>query len=108
MSIAELSENRPVAYVSDNAQLDVLGFDASLPAEYSCQVWIYSEDCGGFSAELIALPGVVSQGETEEEAIANLREAFKGISSLIGRPVPRFRGPTRFRGIDPQTRRKSG
>ena len=46
--------------------------------EYVCRVWIHRETCGGFSAEVITLPGVVSQGETEEGAIANLREAFKG------------------------------
>jgi predicted RNase H-like HicB family nuclease len=61
-----------------NAKVDVSGFDAPSPDGHVCRVWIHREDCGGFSAEIVTLPGVVSQGETEEEAIANLREAFKG------------------------------
>lgn len=64
--------------VSDNAQVRVFGFDATVPSEYSCRVWVHREACGGFSAEIITLPGVASQGNTEDEAIANLREAFKG------------------------------
>lgn len=35
-----------------------------------------SED-GGFSAYVPALPGCLSEGETEEEALANLREAIE-------------------------------
>lgn len=35
-----------------------------------------SED-GGFSAYVQALPGCVSEGETEEETLANIREAIE-------------------------------
>ena len=45
---------------------------------FDCRVWIHLEECGGFSAEVVSLPGVVSQGETEGEAVKNLREAFQG------------------------------
>jgi predicted RNase H-like HicB family nuclease len=31
---------------------------------------------GGFTAYVSALPGYFSEGETEEEAIANIREAI--------------------------------
>ncbi len=58
--------------------VSVSGYDASPPEQYVCRVWVHEESCGGFSAEVITLPGVVSQGDTEEDAIANLREAFKG------------------------------
>jgi len=59
----------------DNAQVS---FDAPATAQYVFRIWIHEESCGGFSAEVIELPGVVSQGPTENEAIANLRDAFKG------------------------------
>ena len=35
-----------------------------------------SED-GGFSAYVPALPGCISEGETAEEALANIREAIE-------------------------------
>ena len=39
---------------------------------------ILEEDVGGYWAEIPALPGCVSQGETMEELVANLREAIEG------------------------------
>jgi len=33
------------------------------------------EDTGGYSVEIPALPGCLSQGETFEEALANIKEA---------------------------------
>jgi hypothetical protein len=34
---------------------------------------------GGYTAVLTALPGCVTEGETREEALANLREALEGM-----------------------------
>ena len=45
---------------------------------YECRAILHPEPEGGFSAIAIRLPGVASQGETEEEALANLKEAFSG------------------------------
>jgi predicted RNase H-like HicB family nuclease len=39
------------------------------------KVLIRSEDVGGYSASIPALPGCHSQGETLEETLANTREA---------------------------------
>jgi predicted RNase H-like HicB family nuclease len=64
--------------MSDNASVSDFVFHESAPEEYVCRVWLHPESCGGFTAEVITLPGVASQGSTEEETIANLREAFKG------------------------------
>ena len=42
------------------------------------KVRIYREPEGGFSAAVPALPGCVTEGETREELLANLREAIEG------------------------------
>jgi predicted RNase H-like HicB family nuclease len=39
---------------------------------------IYREPEGGYSAAVPALPGCVTEGETREELLANLREAVQG------------------------------
>ena len=47
------------------------------------QVIIYSGEDGYWVAECLSLPGCISQGQTREEAILNIREAIQGyISSL--------------------------
>ena len=45
---------------------------------YECRVALLEEPEGGFSVYAVSLPGVCSQGETEEEAIANIRDALTG------------------------------
>jgi predicted RNase H-like HicB family nuclease len=42
------------------------------------QAWIQPTEEGGFWAEVPALPGCVSEGETWNETIANIREAAEG------------------------------
>lgn len=42
------------------------------------KVRIHEAEEGGFWAEVPALPGCVSQGETLDETIANIREAITG------------------------------
>ena len=42
------------------------------------KVRIHEADEGGFWAEVPALPGCVSQGETLDETVANIREAING------------------------------
>ncbi len=54
--------------------MDVLG-----DYTYECRALICPEAEGGFSAFALRLPGVVSQGETEEEAFANIVEAFQAV-----------------------------
>jgi predicted RNase H-like HicB family nuclease len=41
-------------------------------------VILREESEGGYSAQCIELPGAISQGETLEQAIANIREAIEG------------------------------
>ena len=49
----------------------------SFERRYFCQVVLTPEDDGGYSALALRLPGVVSQGETEDEALRNIAEAFR-------------------------------
>lgn len=41
------------------------------------RVVLEPSDEGGFTAYVPALPGCVSEGDTEEEAMANIREAIE-------------------------------
>lgn len=41
-------------------------------------VVIHDAEEGGFWAEVPALPGCVTEGDTHEELLANLREAVEG------------------------------
>jgi predicted RNase H-like HicB family nuclease len=55
------------------------------------QVVIYPGESGFWVAECPSLPGCISQGETREEAIANIREAIKEYVAALeedGIPVP--------------------
>lgn len=45
---------------------------------FECRVLLCPEEDGGYSAHALRLLGVVSQGETKEEALENIREAFRG------------------------------
>ncbi|MFW9873061.1 MAG: type II toxin-antitoxin system HicB family antitoxin [Candidatus Thorarchaeota archaeon] len=51
-------------------------------------VWLIPEKEGGFSAIMPNLPGCCSQGETEEEALKNIREAFSGITESYFKKLP--------------------
>jgi len=55
------------------------------------QVIIRRGEDGYWIAECPSLPGCVSQGETREEAVANIREAIEGYVAVLkedGLPVP--------------------
>ena len=55
------------------------------------QVLLYPGDDGCWVAECLSLPGCVSQGETRETAIVNVREAIIGYVLALqddGIPVP--------------------
>ncbi|HMO65652.1 MAG TPA: type II toxin-antitoxin system HicB family antitoxin, partial [Verrucomicrobiota bacterium] len=58
------------------------------------QVIIHPGEDGFWVAECPSLPGCVSQGETREEAISNVREAIVGYVLALqedGLPVPEDR-----------------
>ncbi len=43
------------------------------------KVLIHEAEEGGFWAEVLGLPGCVSQGETEEELLFHIREAIEAV-----------------------------
>jgi len=59
---------------------------------YRCQVYLLPEpEDGGFSIIAANLPGVASQGVTEEEAVANIQDAFKEVLAVYagsGQEIP--------------------
>ena len=48
---------------------------------------VHEAEEGGFWAEVPAIPGCASQGETMEELLVNLREAIEGCLSVDVAPV---------------------
>lgn len=46
-------------------------------------VVIHEEPSGGYWAEVPALPGCYSQGETVEELLANIREAIEAVREVM-------------------------
>jgi predicted RNase H-like HicB family nuclease len=47
------------------------------------------EEDGGYVAECPAIPGCISEGDTVEEALANIKEAIEGcLESLAARQCP--------------------
>ena len=61
------------------------------------QVVIYPGEDGYWVAECLSLPGCISQGETKEPAIANVREAIRVYVAALkqdGLPVPEERFET--------------
>jgi predicted RNase H-like HicB family nuclease len=52
------------------------------------KVLLHPADEGGFWAEAPALPGCVSEGNTAEEALANIREAAAGWLEVATEQVP--------------------
>ena len=58
------------------------------------QVLLYPGEDGFWVAECPSLPGCLSQGETREQAVANIREAIEGYILTLkedGLPVPEER-----------------
>lgn len=44
---------------------------------FECRALFYPEGDGGYSAHALRLPGVATQGDTLQEAVENLRDAFR-------------------------------
>jgi predicted RNase H-like HicB family nuclease len=49
------------------------------------------EEEGGYSAQCLELPGAISQGETKEEALNNIREAIEAVLEVLNQEVKGLR-----------------
>lgn len=61
----------------------------------------HDDDFEGFVASVEELPGVITQGESIEEAVAQIRDAMVGWLSVAiedGVPIPEPRDPDAFSG----------
>lgn len=53
-------------------------------------------ESGGYTVEVPSLPGCISEGDTVEEALANIKEAIIGFEETLidlGREVPQESAP---------------
>jgi predicted RNase H-like HicB family nuclease len=58
-------------------------------SEMKIKVVVHEADEGGFWAEVPAIPGCATQGETMEELLRNLHEAIEGCLSVdVATPKP--------------------
>lgn len=58
------------------------------------QVLLFRDEDGGWVVECPSLPGCISQGDTREEAIVNIKEAIELYIEVLqdeGRPIPEER-----------------
>ena len=58
---------------------------------YECCVYVCPDESGGLYAYIPTLPGVVSEGDSEEEVIKNIADAFRGAASSYNEskmPIP--------------------
>ena len=69
---------------------------ARCPGAVNIKVIVHEAEEGGFWAEVPALPGCVSQGDTMDDLIANIRDAIAGWLTVDVQPLRRgFRYPER-------------
>src|ERR1041384_7508788 len=78
--------------------LRAVAFSGQAPVEHTYTVVIHpgEADEGGFWAEVPALPGCNSQGETYEETVANARKAIEGYLKMLiksGEKIPAEKQP---------------
>lgn len=69
----------------------------------SYTVVLERENDGGYSAWVPDLPGCASQGDTYDEAVANIREAIESYLEAhrkLGRPVPEPRTELKLIEVD--------
>jgi predicted RNase H-like HicB family nuclease len=59
------------------------------------KIILHREEDGRYSVAAPALPGCFSQGDTLEEAVANIREAAEGWLEAANERQPPFDGATR-------------
>jgi predicted RNase H-like HicB family nuclease len=72
------ADNRPMESDNRSAPLEASWNTTAAPETYHCRVHVYRED-DGFCAYAADLPGVVSEGDSEKEAIESIKDAYLGV-----------------------------
>lgn len=91
---ASLESNaRKYGFQGIGEYLRAVAVSGKAPSQYTYTVKIHpgEADEGGFWAEVPALPGCNTQGETYEETIEHARQAIEGYLRMlnkIGEPIP--------------------
>ena len=72
---------------------------------YRCDVRLCAEHDGGYSAYVPQLPGVVSEGDNAEDALANIREALAAaIEAYVAEGTIPWQQPVRQASADELTK----
>ncbi len=59
-------------------------------------VLLREEDVGGYSVQCVELPQAISQGETKEEALTNIREAIELVLMHLEEKAKAHKGKAEF------------
>ena len=59
-------------------------------------VVLRAEDVGGYSVQCVELPQAISQGETKEEALANIKEAIELVLEHLAEKAKTQKGKAEF------------
>jgi predicted RNase H-like HicB family nuclease len=59
----------------------------------SLHIWIWEED-GAYIAKCLDIPGCVSEGDTREEALANIHDAISQCLAVIREDSKKPQGPS--------------
>jgi len=82
--------------VAPEGRIEHVAWHEPSPPSHEFLAVICPEEEGGFSAVALFIPGVISQGETIEEARTNIREAFEALLESCkrrGEPLPSSASP---------------
>ncbi len=89
--ISPLVEETPTRFGLPSTVLNQKPWERLGDNVFECRVLLCPEDEGGYSAHALRLPGVVSQGDTADEALENIKEAFRGAACAYledGQQIP--------------------
>jgi len=65
-----------------------------------CSIWLFPEEDGGFVVKCPDIPGCVSQGDTREEALANIHEAISLCLEVIRDDFRTYRDSQAPEGVE--------
>lgn len=75
-------EEYPYRTAARQQYIEATAWEPLAESTYECRVLLCPEEDGGYSAHALRLPGVVTQGESVAEALANITDAFRAAISV--------------------------